>query len=280
MKPVLSIRAFTLIELSIVLVIIGLVVGGVLVGRDLISAAAVRAQLSQIEKYQTAVNTFKVKYNYLPGDIPEPYATRAGLAVRGDGSNPGQGDGNGIVESLEPYAFSMIIVGYQGSGEAALFWNDLSTARMVEGRFIGNCCIETSSTAFNAGNYSAWIPPAALANSNYVFVVADDAANFFFLSRLASFGGWQLEGVPGLTVQQASSIDTKIDDAIPQQGRVTARTTIWNSTLWVGAFTTGATAGSATTCYDNNNVAGAVHKYSLTQNGGRGVNCSLSFKFQ
>lgn len=41
---------FTLIELSIVLVIIGLIVGGVLVGRDLIKAAEVRAQVSQIEK--------------------------------------------------------------------------------------------------------------------------------------------------------------------------------------------------------------------------------------
>ena len=37
---------FTLIELSIVLVIIGLLVGGVLVGQDLIRAAGVRAQIS------------------------------------------------------------------------------------------------------------------------------------------------------------------------------------------------------------------------------------------
>ena len=42
-------RGFTLIEMSIVLVIIGLVVGGVLVGQDLIRAAYERAQISQIE---------------------------------------------------------------------------------------------------------------------------------------------------------------------------------------------------------------------------------------
>jgi prepilin-type N-terminal cleavage/methylation domain-containing protein len=41
---------FTIIELSIVLVIIGLIVGGVLVGRDLIKAAEVLATISQIEK--------------------------------------------------------------------------------------------------------------------------------------------------------------------------------------------------------------------------------------
>jgi len=45
-----SLKGFTLIELSIVLVIIGLIVGGVLVGHDLIRAAGVRATISQVEK--------------------------------------------------------------------------------------------------------------------------------------------------------------------------------------------------------------------------------------
>lgn len=58
-------NGFMLIELSIALVVIGLIVGGVLVGQDLINAAAVRAQISQIEKYNTAVNTFREKYGYL-----------------------------------------------------------------------------------------------------------------------------------------------------------------------------------------------------------------------
>ena len=55
---------FTLIEMSIVLVIIGLIIGGVLVGRDLISAATVRAEISQIEKYKTVTRTFEEKYGY------------------------------------------------------------------------------------------------------------------------------------------------------------------------------------------------------------------------
>src|SRR4051812_37452108 len=45
---------FTLIELSIVLVIIGLVAGGVLVGREMIYAARIRATISQVEQFQTA----------------------------------------------------------------------------------------------------------------------------------------------------------------------------------------------------------------------------------
>jgi len=61
--------AFTLIEMSIVLVIIGLIVGAVLVGQDLIRAAEVRATIAQIEKYNTVVNTFRGKYGGLPGDL-------------------------------------------------------------------------------------------------------------------------------------------------------------------------------------------------------------------
>jgi prepilin-type N-terminal cleavage/methylation domain-containing protein len=87
---------FTLIELSIVLVIIGLIIGGGLVGRDLLNAATIRAQLSQIEKYNTAVNTFRGKYGYLPGDIPDPVASQYGFAARGP--FPGEGDGNGIIQ--------------------------------------------------------------------------------------------------------------------------------------------------------------------------------------
>ena len=72
------------------LVIIGLIVGGVLVGQDLIRAAEVRATISQIEKYNTAVNTFRGKYDALPGDISNAaqygFVARAGTQGRGDGN--------------------------------------------------------------------------------------------------------------------------------------------------------------------------------------------------
>ena len=72
---------FTLIELSIVLVIIGLIVGGVLVGQNLIAAATVRAQITQIEKYNQAVNTFYGKYQALPGDMNVATASQYGFTV-------------------------------------------------------------------------------------------------------------------------------------------------------------------------------------------------------
>lgn len=57
---------FTLIELSIVLVIIGLIVGGIMVGRDLIKAAEARKVVATIGGYQTAVQTFRLKLHF-PG---------------------------------------------------------------------------------------------------------------------------------------------------------------------------------------------------------------------
>ena len=85
-------QGFTLIEISIALVIIGLIVGGILTGGDLIDAATQRAQIAQIEKYHTAVRTFQGKYGHLPGDIIDPLATRFGFQTRG--TKPGEGDGN------------------------------------------------------------------------------------------------------------------------------------------------------------------------------------------
>jgi prepilin-type N-terminal cleavage/methylation domain-containing protein len=60
---------FTLVELSIVLIIVGLIAAGVLVGRDLIHAAQLRSVITDAQKLELAISTFQVKYNALPGDM-------------------------------------------------------------------------------------------------------------------------------------------------------------------------------------------------------------------
>jgi len=92
-------RGFTLIELSIVLVIIGLVAGGVLVGRDLIKASEIRATISQKIRYDTAVNTFKLKYNGLPGDLFADRADELGFFSLDNSPLQGFGDNNGLIQS-------------------------------------------------------------------------------------------------------------------------------------------------------------------------------------
>ncbi len=128
-----GISAFTLIELSIVLVIIGLKVGGVLVGRDLINASYVRAQITQIEKYNQAVNTFRDKYSELPGDIEPGLVTKFGFTtVPVRGGIAGEGNGDGIIHSVSfgnPYGWGI-------AGEALFIWADLSAnTHLIDGNF-------------------------------------------------------------------------------------------------------------------------------------------------
>jgi prepilin-type N-terminal cleavage/methylation domain-containing protein len=162
--------AFTLIEISIVLVIIGLIVGGVLVGQDLIRAAGVRAQISQIEKYNTAVNTFRGKYGYLPGDIKDPDASNFGFAARGPYA--GEGDGNGVIEGNSnnvPGANSG--VEYEAAGETLMFWADLAKAGLIEGGFTAAMPSMPGTQVFPLSTgFDSYFPAAKIENSNYIYI--------------------------------------------------------------------------------------------------------------
>jgi prepilin-type N-terminal cleavage/methylation domain-containing protein len=281
---------FTLIEMSIVLVIIGLIVGGVLVGQSLIAAATVRAQITQIEKFNTAKNTFYGKYGYLPGDIPDPTASSFGFASRG--TYAGEGDGNGIIES-NPTNTAGGNVGYGGcAGENLMFWNDLSAANLIEGGFtVGSptiCGAGYDSVIDPTGPHSigAVLPAAKLGAGNYVYIWSYNSTNYFGVSQTTIIDDVMANSAR-LTVQQAYSIDQKLDDGLPQRGSVIAAYPNGNASRWSGTpafnfldgpFTTAIT-GSSATCYDNGGGSGA-QQYSVEISNGSNVNCALSFRFQ
>ncbi|MEQ1705654.1 MAG: prepilin-type N-terminal cleavage/methylation domain-containing protein [Rickettsiales bacterium] len=305
-------NGFTLIELSIVLVIIGLLVGGIMVGKDLINAAAIRSQISQIEQYNTAANTFKLKYGGLPGDIPEPHASGFGFATRGQYA--GQGDGNGVLEGVSSNSAGVNSGQLVLGGETGMFWVDLSNAQLIEGAFISSVT-PTSAGFIATSRIPTVMPYAKIGNSNFVFVWSggwmgysgsSDRKNYFGISAAISTGGISSTGhhyfEPMLTVNQAYIIDSKIDDGLPQSGKVMAIAAYNATAYWakgnrgplqgnLGAFswpsnpggpTTAATPASAITCYDNGNVNGTTQKYSLGSitGGGANINCWLSVQFQ
>jgi len=233
---------FTLIELSIVLVIIGLIVGGILVGQDLITAARIRAQIAQIDKYNSAVNTFRVKYNAPPGDMIPSTASTLGFFTRTGGSGDGDGDGyiGGIPQGGGPTTGYMDL-----GGEDILFWTDLSAAGLIEGGF--NDSSDSLITATTDTQYAAEMPRAKIGNGNYVFVSGtyqDANSNFakgngFQIINIAFIGPPVSVGVvmlnPGLTALESFNIDQKIDDGLPLSGQVIAMLPDNHSGIAVGA---------------------------------------------
>ncbi len=77
---------FSLVELAIVLIIIGLIVGGVLKGQDLIESARVNAIQTQLNEIRVASSNFTNKYDNLPGDTPDPDLFGADDATAGGGN--------------------------------------------------------------------------------------------------------------------------------------------------------------------------------------------------
>lgn len=77
-------RGFTLIEISIVMVIVGLLVGGILVGRELIAAAQMRGVLKVVEQSNTAVNTSRatcVPPHILANEVSSMQDNRKGCSL-------------------------------------------------------------------------------------------------------------------------------------------------------------------------------------------------------
>jgi prepilin-type N-terminal cleavage/methylation domain-containing protein len=223
---------FTLIELSMVLVIIGLIVGAIFVGREMIKAAEIRAQVSQIEKYKSAVNTFRIKYGYLPGDIPADQASQIGLATRAVSALVGASNGDGLIEANWVGNINISVI----CGEVTLFWNDLSTVGLIEGQYVGmggtpwagNCTTaSTSDQAFTI------IPAAKIGSGNGITVFSDSNTNYFMIlanvARIDTIGrpydsGGNLDNnLKAITPFEALAIDTKMDDGQPLTGIVTAR---------------------------------------------------------
>ncbi len=85
-------KGFTLVELAIVMIIIGLLIGGILKGQELINNARVSSSVAQIKAVEAAINTFKDKYAAYPGDVGNPTArlpncTAAPCSTAGDGDS-------------------------------------------------------------------------------------------------------------------------------------------------------------------------------------------------
>ncbi|MDE3037759.1 MAG: prepilin-type N-terminal cleavage/methylation domain-containing protein, partial [Pseudomonadota bacterium] len=222
---------FTLIELSIVLVIIGLIVGGVLVGQNLIQAAQIRATLTQIEHFNTEVNTFRTKYNGIPGDLSASLAGSYGL-FQLTTAGTGMGDGNGIIEDGNGGAGGANKNTF--AGEISTFWRQLSDANLVEGSFgsVANALLKAASGVptgvipdTTSGTLLSMAVPVAKLGSGLGFdVFSGNGFNYYALLPITSISasGVITVGTAGISPITATNMDTKVDDGEPNTGIVRA----------------------------------------------------------
>ncbi len=135
-------QAFTLIELSIVLVIISLIIGGIIGGKSLIHAGNIRSTISDLQRFDTAINNFRLQYDALPGDMRDAYdywqsdstCTNNDVNSTSGGCN---GDGNGRISS-----------DYEGRN----FWHHLSLAQLVPETFVAGAWTEGTSPRLSLNN--------------------------------------------------------------------------------------------------------------------------------
>ncbi|MBY0407656.1 MAG: prepilin-type N-terminal cleavage/methylation domain-containing protein, partial [Rickettsiales bacterium] len=215
---------FTLLELSIVLVIIGLIVGGILVGQDLIRAAEVRSTISQVEKYNAAVNTFRTKFDGIPGDINQASASYFQIFTLTVATTVGQGDGNGLLEGGAAASTNP-------QGETLVFWRHLSDANLVDGSLGTNGnSIPVAATGLVTGTVttpSQSMPISKLSQQNLFIVYSASGLNYYQLipvSTITNAPAYTFNAT-GITPIQAFNMDTKLDDGQPNTGIVIARDT-------------------------------------------------------
>ncbi|MDG1287994.1 MAG: prepilin-type N-terminal cleavage/methylation domain-containing protein [Rickettsiales bacterium] len=206
---------FTLVELAIVIVIIGLIIGGVLVGQDMIKSAEVRATIGQWESTNAATNTFRDKYGYIPGDINQTRATDYGFYVRTGVAAVGNGDGNGLLDGCALGAGTV-----QGC-ETVLYWRDLNDAEMIDGWF--QAATEVVAASLTADALPLYFPEAKLGRGNYWVAYSAGGRNWFTVTGATGTAATGiLASANSLTPFEAFNIDRKVDDSRPLQGGVRA----------------------------------------------------------
>ncbi len=117
---------FTLVELAIVMLVIGILIGGTLQGQTMMRNSRLKATIAQVQAYDAAIKTFYNTYQFLPGDSP---AARSILPNCTTDNNCTNGDGDRFIGPAPTSAANC--VGGSGFGEPAQAWKHMALAGLV-----------------------------------------------------------------------------------------------------------------------------------------------------
>jgi prepilin-type N-terminal cleavage/methylation domain-containing protein len=264
-------QGFTLVEVSIVLVVIGLIVGGVIAGRSMIRQSQVMSVTTDVRSYISAVQTFLQKYNALPGDMATAtnywgyaggaaadttyngvtlnYSTSCYSSV-GTGTKTCNGNGNGQIAD----GVTLATPSYTYADEEFRAWQHLANAGLIQGSFTG----AAGSVSVLDGIPGTNLPASRLDNAGYSIGwigVQSGAALYYDGSyghiigvsgRNASLGA---AIAPILSVSETISLDVKFDDGLPGTGNLTVNKPAMLPNCSVNATTWSSTSSSAPACY-------------------------------
>jgi len=92
-------KGFTLVEIAIVLVIIGLLLGGILKGQEMITQAKIKNIIADFSGISAAYHGYQDRYRAIPGDDPQAATRWAGAAISATAGEPGNGRVQGLYNS-------------------------------------------------------------------------------------------------------------------------------------------------------------------------------------
>lgn len=219
---------FSLVELSIVLVILGLLTGGILGGQALIRAAELRAVPTEYARYNAALQAFRDKYFAYPGDMGNATrfwgrmngnadcVTTSSAAVSAAGACDGNADGG---------VFPAAAAGQ--ASEQTQFWRHMALAGLIEGTFTGLA----GPLDIQECQPGIACPRSKLANAGWGIqspynYPGDGVAYAMDYGTALIFGSYTSGGLPYFPVlkpEEAWNIDSKMDDGRPARGKVIGR---------------------------------------------------------
>ena len=204
-------KGFSLVEMSVVIVITSLIVAGTVSAKNIIYSAKIRTVLSEYQSHETAIKSFKDIFHKLPGDMDNAYSYW-GAECDSIASNC-NGNNNSVVNWNANSSG-----GKSRDNETHRAWQHLYLAGMLETPFTGKVLGGDGDTAF-ATNTEMYFSQTGwgkyFIDGTYKLFNSESPSNYIILGSLD-----QNIWYPMFSVKDAHNIDRKIDDGIANDGKL------------------------------------------------------------
>jgi len=187
-------RGFTLIEIAIVLVIIGLLLGGVLKGQELINNARVKSFANDFRNIPVYIYSYQDRFRAIPGDDQQANTHVAGVNATTPAGTLNNGQINGAWNSAT------------NTDESCLFWSHIRLANLAPGA--------TTAACGAAGYYPV--------NASGGQIGVQSSNGFTTITLPTAMTGTYTICSANISGQFVLQLDTLLDDGNPQTGSMRA----------------------------------------------------------